>query len=300
MTTNKAHNRSLLIFYLLVGYVVLQFSWWAYHIYTLAQEVAKEESFVQRKIMMITGEALVFFLILAVGVYFVRKTFNKELELAKEKKNFILSVTHELKTPIASSKLFAETILSRDISKEKRDDILDKIIKDQIRLEKLVENILLISKVEEHKQHLEREKVNCREFIESVIKGLGLSETAKFDIDSEMEIKIDRFYFTSVIQNLHENAIKYSTDKEEIVWSAHQLGNSIFIQIKDQGVGVPTNQREKIFDLFHRIGDENTRDTKGTGVGLYIVQKIVALHNGAIKVKDNQPQGSIFEIELPQ
>ena len=300
MTTKKAHNRSLLVFYLLVGYVVLQFSWWAYHIYTLAQEVAKEESFVQRKIMMITGEALVFFLILAVGVYFVRKTFNKELELAKEKKNFILSVTHELKTPIASSKLFAETILSRDISKEKRDDILDKIIKDQTRLEKLVENILLISKVEEHQLHLEREKVNCHEFIESVIKGLGLSETAKFDIDSEMEIKIDRFYFTSVIQNLHENAIKYSTDKEEIVWSAHQLGNSIFIQIKDQGVGVPTNQREKIFDLFHRIGDENTRDTKGTGVGLYIVQKIVALHNGDIKVKDNQPQGSIFEIELPQ
>jgi len=222
------------------------------------------------------------------------------LELAKEKKNFILSVTHELKTPIASSKLFAETILSRDISKEKRDDILDKIIKDQTRLEKLVENILLISKVEEHELHLEREKVNCREFIESVIKGLDLSESTKFDIDSEIEIKIDRFYFTSVIQNLHENAIKYSTDKEEIVWSAHQLGNSIFIQIKDQGIGVPFDQREKIFDLFHRIGDENTRDTKGTGVGLYIVQKIVALHRGIIKTKDNQPQGSIFEIELPQ
>ena len=300
MTTNKAHNRSLLIFYLLVGYVVLQFSWWAYHIYTLAQEVGKEESFVQRKIMMIAGEALVFFLILAVGVYFVRKAFNKELELAKEKKNFILSVTHELKTPIASSKLFAETILTREIPKEKRDDILDKIIKDQTRLEKLVENILLISKVEEHKQHLEREKVNCREFIESVIKGLGLAENAKFDVGSEIEIKIDRFYFTSVIQNLHENAIKYSTGKEEIVWSAQQLGNSIFIQIKDQGIGVPFDQREKIFDLFHRIGDENTRDTKGTGVGLYIVQKIVALHRGIIKTKDNQPQGSIFEIELPQ
>jgi two-component system phosphate regulon sensor histidine kinase PhoR len=130
--------------------------------------------------------------------------------------------------------------------------------------------------------------------------GLDLSETTKFDIDSEIEIKIDRFYFTSVIQNLHENAIKYSKAKEEIVWSAHQLGNSIFIQIKDQGIGVSPDQREKIFDLFHRIGDENTRDTKGTGVGLYIVQKIVALHNGTIKTKDNQPQGSIFEIELPQ
>jgi len=300
MTTDKAHNRSLLVFYLLVGYVVLQFSWWAYHIYTLAQEVGKEESFVQRKVMMIAGEALVFFLILAVGVYFVRKTFNKELELAKEKKNFILSVTHELKTPIASSKLFAETILSRDISKEKRDDILDKIIKDQTRLEKLVENILLISKVEEHQLHLEREKVNCHEFIESVIKGLDFSESTSFDIDAKIEIKIDRFYFTSVIQNLHENAIKYSKDKVGIVWSAQQLGNSICIQIKDQGIGVPANQREKIYNLFHRIGDENTRDTKGTGVGLYIVQKIVRLHNGTIKTKDNHPQGSIFEIELPQ
>ena len=195
----------------------------------------------------------------------------------KEKKNFILSVTHELKTPIASSKLFAETILSRDISKEKRDDILDKIIKDQTRLEKLVENILLISKVAEHELHLEIEKVNCREFIESVIKGLDFSESTNFDIDSKIEIRIDRFYFTSVIQNLHENAIKYSKDNEGIVWSVQQTGNSICIQIKDQGIGVPSNQREKIFDLFHRIGDENTRDTKGTGVGLYIVQKIVAL-----------------------
>jgi len=300
MSTNKAHNRSLLVFYLLVGYVVLQFSWWAYQIITLAQEVSQEESFVQRKIMMIAGEAMVFFLILAVGVYFVRKTFNKELELAKEKKNFILSVTHELKTPIASSKLFAETLLSRDIPKEKRNDILDKIVKDQTRLEKLVENILLISKVEEHKLNIEREKVNCFEFIHSVISGLDSYGTTKFSIDKEIEISIDRFYFTSVIQNLHENAIKYSNNEVEINWSAELKGASVCIKISDQGVGVPVSEREKVFELFHRVGDENTRDTKGTGVGLYIVQKIVSLHGGTIKVKGNQPKGSIFEIDLPK
>ena len=300
MSTNKAHNRSLLVFYLLVGYVVLQFSWWAYQIITLAQEVSQEESFVQRKIMMIAGEAMVFFLILAVGVYFVRKTFNKELELAKEKKNFILSVTHELKTPIASSKLFAETLLSRDIPKEKRNDILDKIVKDQTRLEKLVENILLISKVEEHKLNIEREKVNCFEFIHSVISGLDSYGTTKFSIDKEIEISIDRFYFTSVIQNLHENAIKYSNNEVEINWSAELKGASVCIKISDQGVGVPVSEREKVFELFHRVGDENTRDTKGTGVGLYIVQKIVSLHGGTIKVRGNQPKGSIFEIDLPK
>ena len=288
-----------ILFIVLLVYVSLQSGWWLFKIYDLSAEAATGSE-LNRKLTMILGEGAVFFIILLTGFLLTYRSFRKELEVGNQQKNFLLAITHELKTPIASSKLFAETILSRDISKEKRDDILDKIIKDQTRLEKLVENILLISKVEEHKQHLEREKVNCREFIESVIKGLDLSETAKVDVDSEIEIKIDRFYFTSVIQNLHENAIKYSTDKEEIVWSAHQLGNSIFIQIKDQGVGVPSNQREKIFDLFHRIGDENTRETKGTGVGLYIVQKIVTLHNGAIKVKDNQPQGSIFEIELPQ
>jgi len=300
MSTNKAHNRSLLIFYLLVGYVVLQFSWWAYHIVTLAQEVSQEEGFVQRKIMMIAGEAMVFFLILVVGVYFVRKTFNKELELAKEKKNFILSVTHELKTPIASSKLFAETLLSRDIPAEKRNDILDKIVKDQTRLEKLVENILLISKVEENKLSIEREKVNCLEFIQSVIGGLDSLGTTKLSVDKNIEINVDRFYFTSVIQNLQENAIKYSNNEGEIEWSATVKANSIFLRVADHGVGVPVNDREKIFELFHRIGDENTRNTKGTGVGLYIVQKIVSLHGGTIKVKDNQPKGSIFEIELPQ
>ena len=300
MSTKKAHNRSLLIFYLLVGYVVLQFSWWAFHIITLAQKVSPNEDFVQRKILMITGEALVFFVILAIGVYFVRKTFKKELQLGKEKKNFILSVTHELKTPIASSKLFAETLLSRDIDTVKRNDILSKILKDQTRLEKLVENILLTAKVEENQLNLNFEKVNCSVFLQSIIDGLDVSNNTLFTIPSEIEISVDKFYFTSVIQNLHENAIKYAPEDSRITWNAFYSENSVIIQVLDEGIGVPSDKKDKIFELFHRIGDENTRSTKGTGVGLYIVKKIISLHKGTIKVKNNSPNGSIFEIELPQ
>jgi len=300
MTTDKAHNRSLLVFYLLVSYVMLQFSWWAYHIFTLAQEVSQEASFVHRKITMITGEAIVFFMILAVGVYFVRRTFKKEIQLAKEKKNFILSVTHELKTPIASSKLFAETLMSREIDADKRNDILNKIVKDQTRLEKLVENILLISKVEENKMTLETEKVKCLELIQSTINSFNSNNEIELDIPKEIQIQVDRFYFTSVIQNLHENAVKYTNGEGKIAWTTSQTGNSVTLRISDEGIGVPSSEREKIFELFHRIGDENTRNTKGTGVGLYIVKKIVSLHNGTIKVKNNKPKGSIFEIELLQ
>ena len=300
MAQTKAHIRSLLIFYLLVGYVVLQFSWWAFQIISLAQKVSPEENFVQRKILMITGEALVFFVILGIGVYFVRKTFKKEIELSLEKRNFMLSVTHELKTPIASSKLFAETLLNRDLSEDKKKDVLHKILKDQTRLQKLVENILLASQVEGNSINLKLEKVNVLSFIKSVEVGSGSDNDVQYEIPNDLEIFIDRFYFTSVIQNLHENAVKYSNGIGSIIWSAVKNGSSIIIQIKDEGVGIPSEKHTKVFDLFHRIGDENTRQTKGTGVGLYIVQQIVLLHKGSIRVKNNVPKGTIFEIVLQQ
>lgn len=300
MPTTKAHNRSLLIFYLLVGYVILQFCWWAFQIISLAQKVSQEEDFIQRKILMISGEALVFFIILGIGAYFVRKSFKKEIELSLAKRNFMLSVTHELKTPIASSKLFTETLLSREIEQQKREDILSKILKDQTRLQKLVENILLASQVEGSSLSLNLERVNTYSFIQSIVDGLESENQVVFDIPNDIEFKIDRFYFTSVIQNLHENAVKYSNGVGPITWSVIKRGAVLTIRIKDEGAGIPEEKQQKVFELFHRIGDENTRETKGTGIGLYIVKQIVMLHKGAIQVKSNSPKGSIFEIELPQ
>lgn len=300
MSSPARHNRSLLIFYFLVGYVILQFSWWAYHIFTLAKKASDSDDFVFRKVLMITGEASVFVIILFVGVYFVRKSFKKELELAQEKKNFMLSVTHELKTPIASSKLFVETLINRELPKDKQLDILQKINTDQERLQNLVENILFASKMEEHLISINKSSVDVGPFIRKVVSDLNLNHPTQFNIPNDTLINVDVFYFTSVIRNLHENAVKYSNGEGTIEWKAESKGNNILLQVIDQGIGIENDEKKKIFELFHRGGDEDIRSFKGTGIGLFIVKKIVALHNGAIGVRNNKPKGSIFEIELPK
>lgn len=279
---------------------MLQFSWWAFHIITLAKKASNTDDFVYRKIMMIAGEASVFLIILFIGVYFVRKSFKKELELAQEKKNFILSVTHELKTPIASSKLFAETLLKRELPIEKQQDILQKINNDQERLQSLVENILFAAKMEEHSISLSKKEITLLPFIQRVIAELNLSANVQFNIPSELKIFIDEFYFTSVVRNLHENAVKYSDENSEIKWTAKINGPTIIIEISDLGDGIPQEDKKKIFELFYRLGDENIRTNKGTGIGLYLVKNIVKLHEGSISVKNNKPKGTIFELELPK
>lgn len=281
-----------------MGYVLLQFAWWAYHLISLNSALYEESSMVARKIVMILGEAGVFLLILLAGIFLIQRSFKKEIELQKEKQNFILSVTHELKTPIASSKLFVETLLKRELDIEKQKEILWKINKDQDRLQKLVDNILFVSRLDQHDIKPNVEPVSLKAYVEKITQNIQYKEQAEIQINipEKTKISFDPFLFTSVIQNLTENAIKYSTDTPKIVWE-YDIDKST-LSVKDNGIGIPLKERKKIFELFHRIGDENTRETKGTGIGLYLVKKIILLHGFNIKIKDNQPKGSIFEIEF--
>ena len=106
-------NKTLIIFYLLISYIILQFLWWGYHISSLTEQLNNNEDYISRRLTMIAGEGTVFIIIICLGAFYVIRSYYKEINLAKKEKNFALSVTHELKTPIASSKLFAETLLER-------------------------------------------------------------------------------------------------------------------------------------------------------------------------------------------
>lgn len=293
-------NRTLYIFYFLVGYVLLQFAWWAYHLISLNSAVYDESSIVARKIVMILGEAGVFLLILLAGIFLIQRSFKKEIELQREKQNFILSVTHELKTPIASSKLFVETLLKRELDSEKQKEILWKINKDQDRLQKLVDNILFVSRLDQHEVKPNIESVSLKNFVEKITQSIQYNEQAdiRINIPENTSIRLDPFLFTSVIQNLTENAIKYSDGNPNITWEFAKINDKPTLSIKDDGIGIPLKERKKVFELFHRVGDENTRATKGTGLGLYLVKKIILLHGFNIKIKENKPKGSIFEIEF--
>ena len=246
--------------------------------------------------MMIAGEAAVFIVLLSVGLYFIRRSVLKELALVHEKKNFNMSVTHELKTPIASSKLFIETLIKRDLPKEKEKEILRKVYADQNRLQKLVEDILLVTKVDELAVKVRLTNVNLKAFIEQIVLNMVGDNPISFEIDPALNINIDEFYFLSVIQNLQSNAVKYSSG--EIVWKGFQKGTKTIIRIEDLGAGIGLKEKERVFKLFYRSGNEETRNTKGTGIGLYLVAKIIRLHKGKIKILDNNPKGTVFEIEL--
>jgi signal transduction histidine kinase len=249
---------------------------------------------------MIAGEAFVFIIILTVGVIYVIRSYRKELFLSSRHKNFTLSITHELKTPIASSKLFAQTLIKKELTKDKQKEVLSKIVEDQNRLQKLVDNILLASKIDESNIKLNKEKIYVYNFINDICLNISKNDNFCIDINKDLYFNVDVFYFTSVVQNLFENAIKYSSADSKIIWKAELLSGKIIISISDEGKGISENEKLNIFKMFYRAETEETRKTKGTGLGLYLVYSIVKLHNGEISVKDNLPIGTKFIITLPK
>ena len=248
---------------------------------------------------MIMGEATVFVTLIGIGAFYVIRSFYREFSLAKRQKNFSLSVTHELKTPIASTRLFAETLLNRkEISEDKKQSSLEKIIQEQDRLQQLVDKILLASSIGESKQTLSYKPIALKSFVNTIIHSNSLYNNIQNNIDDKLVLSIDDFYMTSVIQNLLDNARKYSSHEEIILVESNTDSSSLFISFIDKGIGVPDKEKTKIFEQFYRVEDEDTRSYKGTGLGLYLVNEIVKMHGAKIYCKNNKPKGSIFTIQF--
>jgi signal transduction histidine kinase len=252
--------------------------------------------------LMISSEGAVFVGLLLLGVYQIRKTFKKENELASRQRNFLLSVTHELKSPIASAKLQLQTLQKHDLSKEKQQDILANAINDTDRLNNLVENILLAARIDNSSFRLYREKIDLSDYIrENMTQMLALfhyKQKVVLDIEPNIQFNIDKTSFPSIIINLFENAIKYSPENSVVTLSLKKVNGNILLQIIDEGRGIEAENREKIFEKFFREGNEDIRKTKGTGLGLYIVKHITEQHEGSISVRNNIPNGSIFEVKF--
>jgi signal transduction histidine kinase len=222
--------------------------------------------------------------------------------VAKQQKNFLLSITHELKSPLAAIKLQLQTLNSRNLPEEKRLQIYSRALGDTDRLEKLVENLLLINKVESGGMPLNRKSTDVSEALIVQMKQTYPKELdenrIELSISRNISATIDELAFQSIVQNLVDNAIKYgSNGKIEVRLKA--ANNGFEFSVSDQGEGIPDKEKQKIFERFYRLGSEDVRKTKGTGIGLYIVKALVEKHKGKILVEDNQPQGSIFKVQLP-
>src|SRR5690606_13747625 len=214
--------------------------------------------------------------------------------------NFLLAVTHELKSPLASVKLYIQTILKRELDREQQKVFLSNSLKDIERLDDLVENVLLSTKLENRAYQLPKEVFDMSELVEQIIdrlqKNACKTQVIKADLDEHIKLKADKFAITNVITNLVENAVKYSPACGMIYVKLKEEGGNLIFSVADHGIGIPDEEKRLIFNKFYRVGSEATRKTKGTGLGLYIVRTVLQKHNASIRVKDNKPSGSIFEV----
>ena len=251
---------------------------------------------------MIVGEGTVFLLILLFGIYQVRKSIRKETALASQQSNFILSVSNELKTPIAATKLQLQTLLKHDLERDKQKELLNNALLETGRLNKLVDNVLMANQIENNNLSLQNEKLNLSELIELTVhryfsEGINNSEI-RLNLDHNVYMEGDKELLPSVIINLIENAYKYSFDKVEIEVVLKKLDQGFLLKIMDKGFGIPDKDKEQVFLKFFRGGNDQTRKSKGTGIGLFIVKSICDLHQLKISVTDNQPKGSVFQIHF--
>lgn len=294
-------RQTAIFFYVLSAYVVLQFAWWGYHLIELSQELAEDGTTSNQRVLMIVGEGSVFFLILILGLWKIRSSIQKDIRLSQRQSNFLLSVTHELKTPLASNKLYLQTLLKRkNLERDQQEDLLEQAITENKRLEGMIENILTATRIENHRLELNYEKLELDKEIKRIIETWSRERTeVTLNLQENIIAKVDPFVVEVAVVNLLENAFKYGGENPAIEVILSKESDQITISIKDQGIGIPTKFKDSIFEKFVRIGNEETRVQKGTGLGLYIVKELLKIHGGSISYSHNEPKGSHFKISLP-
>lgn len=246
------------------------------------------------------GEETTFLFVILLTAGIVYYAYYRQRQLSKLQQNFMLSVTHELKTPIAGIKLNMQTLEKRKLDEDIQRKLIMSSVQETNRLNDLCNNILIATQLEDNKKAIYSDTILLNELIEDQINEIN-NRYPQLKIATNLEapdfqFKGDLTLWKLVVSNLLENARKYSPADKPIELSTIKDNNNIIFSIKDSGVGIPDEEKKRIFEKFYRIGNENTRKTKGTGLGLYIVKKIVNMYKYDITVRNNTPNGSIFEV----
>jgi signal transduction histidine kinase len=156
--------------------------------------------------------------------------------------------------------------------------------------------------MESEQMVLKKEKVNVSDLVQNILSGYFKDRIEKkqlsFDIEPDVFFMTDTVIFPSLIINLVENAVKYSFDAVNVVVRLKKSGPLAILSVSDQGCGISDNEKAYVFDRFYRVGSEEVRSTKGTGIGLYLVKQIADAHGATIRIEDNQPKGTVFIISF--
>lgn len=298
--------------YVLGLYILMAFTWWTILLLKrndeitalkikLSQHDVDQTLYESKKRQaMIIGEGLVLGISIIIGVAIVFRSFKKELQLTKNQNNFLLSVSHELKSPLTSIKLSLDTIRKRVLDIDKIKEINEIAYKESNRLEKLIEELLMTTKLESG-YVFKKEVIDVITLMDDLLKVANISYPNIYLQNKITESKVlvqgDKILLRSAILNIIENAIKYG-EKKEIKLELDSVVNKIIIKIADLGNGIKESEMKNVFQKFYRVGDEQTRSAKGVGLGLYLAKLIIDIHQGRIFAAPNSPKGTVFTIEL--
>lgn len=314
--TDRSHRRTLLLFTVLAVYIIIQFVWWGVLLLRKDREVAQLALEVQalggtptthmdtyRGLRMVLGEGSVF-LVLLLGVMFLTfRAIRRDLALARTQRNFLMAVTHELRTPIAAIKLQLQTLTRHGLTAEQRDTLRDQALTEADRLTLLTDKVLLASSAEEGMLALEHRELELMELMRSVVERARLQLAPKHAITLEgpptLLVHSDAQALRSIADNLIENAAKYAPEGTRIAIEVMKGREGWRLTVSDEGPGVTAAEQELIFEKFYRSGNEETRSSKGTGLGLYIVRRLAQRLGGAVHVRARVPHGAIFAASFP-
>jgi signal transduction histidine kinase len=244
-------------------------------------------------------------LLLAGGLFLTYRNVSKEMELARLKSDFVSNVSHELRTPLSLIRLYAETLeLGRLTSPEKHQEYYCIIRKESERLTALINNILDFSRIEAGRREYEFRETDMRELVCNTLESYRYQiEQHGFTFEAKIgdvpRLEVDREAIARSLVNLVNNALKYSQDRKYIRVNLYHDNGSVKLEVVDQGIGIPRGEQQKIFEKFYRVGDPLVHNTKGSGLGLSLVQHIAQAHGGEVMVDSTPGEGSKFTIVLP-
>ncbi len=305
-----------IVYWLFLTYMVAAFIWWYVTLVNqneqianiqygvmqsndaaLNQKVHAIEDFQSRKNKQYLGEGLTILFLFLLGAIYVYRSLIKQIRYSNQQQNFMMAVTHELKTPIAITQLNIETLLKRNLEVDQQKRMLEVSLQETQRLDNLCNNILLASQLDMGNYQATTQEIDFSFIVGNTVQAYkNRFPDRKFEakIQEDIMMRGESVLLQLLLNNLLDNGIKYAPKEGIIEIQLTQLDGTIQLKVLDEGVGVPATDREKIFEKFYRVGAEYTRATKGTGLGLYLCKRIADFHNAKIAVTSNSPKGSIF------
>jgi signal transduction histidine kinase len=317
---NRRLTVATFVYWFLLVYIIVALGWWfialqqqnmqmmSYQLRQLRQDdinyIAKTErvqSEAARKTARNIGEGSTFLFVIIVGAAFIYRAVRRQFRMQQQQQNFMMAVTHELKTPIAVAKLNLETLQRYNLDEDKRKKMISSALQETNRLNTLATNILVSSQLEGGNYNLSKEEIDFSALTKNIVEDYQNRFPEKKwqqNIETDCVVKGDTLLLQMLINNLIENAIKYSPKNALIDIELKKDNKNVLLKVKDEGVGIPDQEKKKIFEKFYRVGSESTRIAQGTGLGLYLCKKIAKDHSAQIIVTDNSPAGTIFTIKF--